>query len=59
MRRYWCPSASAEARFDHTQDTVKIGLIVSMTGARASTARELKAAVDLFIDWIDITFAGT
>jgi branched-chain amino acid transport system substrate-binding protein len=31
------------------QDTVKIGLIVSMTGQQASTGKQIKAAVDLYM----------
>jgi branched-chain amino acid transport system substrate-binding protein len=31
------------------QDTVKIGLIVSMTGEQASTGKQIKAAVDLYM----------
>jgi len=31
------------------QDTVKIGLIVAMTGPQASTGKEIKAAVDLYM----------
>ena len=31
------------------QDTVKIGLIVAMTGQQASTGKEIKAAVDLYM----------
>src|SRR5476649_2731289 len=31
------------------QDTVKIGLVVSMTGEQASTGKQIKAAVDLYM----------
>src|SRR3990170_7159429 len=31
------------------QDTVKIGLIVAMTGPQASTGKQIKAAVDLYM----------
>ena len=30
------------------QETVKVGLIVSMTGPQASTGKQIKAAVDLY-----------
>ncbi len=40
------------------QDTVKIGLIVSMTGPQASTGREIKAAVDLYMEEHGDTVAG-
>jgi branched-chain amino acid transport system substrate-binding protein len=30
------------------QDTVKIGLILPMTGQQASTGKQIKAAVDLY-----------
>ena len=40
------------------QDTVKIGLIVSMTGPQASTGREIKAAVDLYMKEHGDTVAG-
>ena len=33
----------------YAQDTVKIGLIVAMTGEQASTGKQIKAAVDLYI----------
>jgi len=33
----------------HAQDTVKVGLIISMTGQQASTGKQIKAAVDLYI----------
>ena len=40
------------------QDTVKIGLIVSMTGQQASTGKQIKAAVDLFQKEHGTTVAG-
>src|SRR5665811_1728811 len=40
------------------QDTVKIGLIVSMTGQQASTGKQIKAAVDLYIKEHGDTVAG-
>jgi branched-chain amino acid transport system substrate-binding protein len=40
------------------QDTVKIGLIVSMTGAQASTGKQIKAAVDLYMKEHGDTVAG-
>jgi branched-chain amino acid transport system substrate-binding protein len=40
------------------QDTVKIGLIVSMTGQQASTGRQIKAAVDLYMKEHGDTVAG-
>ena len=40
------------------QDTVKIGLIVSMTGQQASTGKQIKAAVDLFQKEHGNTVAG-
>ena len=40
------------------QDTVKIGLIVSMTGQQASTGKEIKAAVDLYMKEHGDTVAG-
>src|ERR1039457_7240266 len=33
----------------YAQDTVKIGLVVSMTGQQASTGKQIKAAVDLYM----------
>ena len=33
----------------YAQDTVKIGLIVSMTGEQASTGKQIKAGVDLYM----------
>jgi branched-chain amino acid transport system substrate-binding protein len=33
----------------HAQETVKVGLIVSMTGQQASTGKQIKAAVDLYM----------
>jgi branched-chain amino acid transport system substrate-binding protein len=40
------------------QDTVKIGLIVSMTGQQASTGKQIKAAVDLYQKEHGNTVAG-
>ena len=40
------------------QDTVKIGLIVSMTGQQASTGKQIKAAVDLYMKEKGDTVAG-
>ena len=40
------------------QDTVKIGLIVSMTGQQASTGKQIKAAVDLYQKQNGNTVAG-
>ncbi len=40
------------------QDTVKIGLIISMTGQQASTGKQIKAAVDLYIKEHGDTVAG-
>jgi branched-chain amino acid transport system substrate-binding protein len=40
------------------QGTVKIGLIVSMTGQQASTGKEIKAAVDLYMKEHGDTVAG-
>jgi branched-chain amino acid transport system substrate-binding protein len=40
------------------QATVKIGLIVSMTGQQASTGKEIKAAVDLYMKEHGDTVAG-
>ena len=40
------------------KDTVKIGLIVSMTGQQASTGKEIKAAVDLYMKEHGDTVAG-
>ena len=40
------------------QDTVKIGLIVSMTGQQASTGKQIKAAVDLYMKEHGDTVAG-
>jgi branched-chain amino acid transport system substrate-binding protein len=42
----------------HGQDTVKIGLIVSMTGPQASTGKQIKAAVDLYVKQHGDTVAG-
>ena len=40
------------------QDTIKIGLIVSMTGEQASTGKQIKAAVDLYMKEHGDTVAG-
>ncbi|MDP2296245.1 MAG: ABC transporter substrate-binding protein [Pseudolabrys sp.] len=40
------------------QDTVKIGLIISMTGQQASTGKQIKAAVDLYMKERGDTVAG-
>jgi branched-chain amino acid transport system substrate-binding protein len=40
------------------QDAVKVGLIISMTGQQASTGKQIKAAVDLFIKEHGDTVAG-
>ena len=40
------------------QDAVKIGLIVSMTGQQASTGKQIKAAVDLYMKEHGDTVAG-
>ncbi len=40
------------------QDTVKIGLIVAMTGQQASTGKQIKAAVDLYMKQHGDTVAG-
>lgn len=40
------------------QETVKIGLIVSMTGQQASTGKQIKAAVDLYMKTHGTTVAG-
>ena len=42
----------------HAQDTVKVGLIVSMTGQQASTGKQIKAAVDLYMKQHGDTVAG-
>ena len=40
------------------QDTVKIGLILPMTGQQASTGKQIKAAVDLYMAQHGTTVAG-
>jgi len=40
------------------QDTMKVGLIVSMTGQQASTGKQIKAAVDLYMKEHGDTVAG-
>ena len=40
------------------QDTVKIGLVVAMTGQQASTGKQIKAAVDLYMKQHGDTVAG-
>jgi len=40
------------------QDTVKIGLVISMTGQQASTGKQIKAAVDLYMKEHGDTVAG-
>ena len=40
------------------QDTVKIGLVVAMTGEQASTGKQIKAAVDLYMKEHGDTVAG-
>src|ERR1035437_3436173 len=42
----------------YAQDTVKIGLVASMTGQQASTGRQTKAAVDLYMKQHGDTVAG-
>ena len=42
----------------HAQDAVKVGLIVSMTGQQASTGKQIKAAVDLYMKQHGDTVAG-
>ena len=42
----------------YAQDTVKIGLIVSMTGEQASTGKQIKAGVDLYMKEHGDTVAG-
>ena len=42
----------------YAQDTVKIGLVVSMTGQQASTGKQIKAAVDLYMKQHGDTVAG-
>jgi branched-chain amino acid transport system substrate-binding protein len=42
----------------YAQDTVKIGLVVSMTGQQASTGKQIKAAVDLYMKEHGDTVAG-
>ena len=42
----------------HAQDAVKVGLIVSMTGQQASTGKQIKAAVDLYMKEHGDTVAG-
>ena len=46
-------AASASA-----QDTVKIGLVMAMTGEQASTGKQIKAAVDLYMKQHGDTVAG-
>ncbi len=40
------------------QDTVKIGLVIAMTGQQASTGKQIKAAVDLYMKEHGDTVAG-
>ena len=40
------------------QEVVKVGLIVSMTGQQASTGKQIKAAVDLYMKEHGDTVAG-
>jgi branched-chain amino acid transport system substrate-binding protein len=40
------------------QETVKIGLVISMTGQQASTGKQIKAAVDLYMKEHGDTVAG-
>src|SRR6188508_3110290 len=40
------------------QEVVKVGLIVSMTGQQASTGKQIKAAVDLYLSQNGNTVAG-
>src|SRR5450755_4840140 len=40
------------------QETVKVGLIVAMTGQQASTGKQIKAAVDLYVKEHGDTVAG-
>ena len=42
----------------HAQGAVKIGLIVAMTGPQASTGKQIKAAVDLYMKQHGDTVAG-
>jgi ABC-type sugar transport system substrate-binding protein len=43
----------------HAQDTVKIGLILPMTGPFASTGRQIEAAAKLYMQQNGDTVAGT
>ncbi|HMI95863.1 MAG TPA: ABC transporter substrate-binding protein, partial [Micropepsaceae bacterium] len=40
------------------QETVKIGLVIAMTGQQASTGKQIKAAVDLYMKEHGDTVAG-
>jgi len=42
----------------YAQDTVKVGLVISMTGSQASTGKQIKAAVDLYMKEHGDTVAG-
>jgi branched-chain amino acid transport system substrate-binding protein len=42
----------------HSQDSVKVGLIVPMTGRQASTGREIDAAIRLYVQQHGDTVAG-
>ena len=48
----------ASALAAHAQDTVKIGLIVPMTGGQASTGKQLDNAVKLYMQQHGDTVAG-
>jgi branched-chain amino acid transport system substrate-binding protein len=51
-------AASTAIPFAHAQDTVKIGLILPMTGPFASTGRQIDAAVKLYMAENGSTVAG-
>ncbi len=57
--RRWRPSRPARcSRAARAQDTVKIGLILPMTGQQASTGKQIEAAVRLYMAQNGDTVAG-
>ena len=57
-RRRARPGRAASAAPAHAQDTVKIGLILPMTGGQASTGKQIDNAVKLYMQQKGDTVAG-
>src|SRR5450631_2747372 len=51
-------AASMMPAAGQAQETVKVGLVIAMTGQQASTGKQIKAAVDLYVKEHGDTVAG-